>query len=1178
MAVTPINSEDRLVQATFADHLERVLGWDSVYAWNEETFGPDGTLGRADTREAVLVRELRAALERLNPGLPASAIDDAIRDLTVYDISRSTVQHNREFCRLIRSGVPVKYRDAQGSLKSARARVIDFDNAPGSNRFLAVRELKLTGVRTPNYNRRADLVCFVNGLPLVFIELKAVYKNIREGFDNNLSDYMDENVIAHAFHHNAFLIVSNGDHARYGSITSEWEHFTEWKRLDEADKGSLEAEVLLNGVLAHDRLLDIVENFILFDESKPGATRKVIARNHQVLGVNRAVASVARQEELKLEFPPERRLRHRVVELPLESRAPVANLPTLPMAAEPPPPPYVATRPVGIVERAHPDLGRLGVFWHTQGSGKSYSMAFFAEKVRRKLKGNFTFLLMTDRNDLDGQIYRTFVGCGIADDNTPRAASGDDLEKLLKESHRYVFSLIHKFNKDVDPKQPYSERDDIIVISDEAHRTQAGRLARNMRLALPNAAFIGFTGTPLFKQDEITRRIFGDYVSRYDFKRSEEDGATVKLVYENRGEKLGVARIDLNDRIAAKVEEAELDPDQAALLDKLLGQDYEVITADERLDKIAADFVEHCTTRWQSGKSMLVCIDKITCARMLQQIVRRWQAKAAVIRESADTRRAEADAAGDESDRAALAEEAAELAAQAAWLDETNVEIIISEAQNEVRDFAKWGFDIIPHRALMKRGFETADGERVDVETAFKSPQHPFRVAIVCAMWLTGFDVECLSTLYIDKPMKAHSLMQAIARANRVWPGKDFGLIVDYNGMLKSLREALAQYALGDDGADGEEIVAPIEERVQALLEAIDATEAHLRGLGFDPAPLIGSTGFARIKGLRDAVEAVYTSDETKRRFEVLARQVFVRFKALLMEPSAFPYAERHDNIEAIYKKLSERRDTADVTELLKELHRIVNEAIRTQAPGDDQAEGLTFDLSRIDMEELRDEFATKVRHKATALRDIREIVEEKLAQMLARNPSRMDYQQKYEEIVADYNREKDRVTIEETFRRLTELIEELDAEQRRAVEEGLSEDELALFDLLKKEDLGRAEREANQAGEPRSARFDQRALEGTRSLLGEGTDQSGGQGPHPQRGIRQPADAAVYARRERGGGGRGLYPRLAAGRPWRACDGGVAMHRSVRLFPTRRPTPTGQGSGSARRAVAARTGAERAA
>ena len=1059
MAITSINNEDRLVQATFSEHLEKVLGWESVYAWNRETFGPDGALGRANAKEAVLTRDLRAALERLNPELPASAIQDAVRKLTVYDVSRSMVQHNRDFSRMIRAGVPVQYQDAQGRLRSARARVIDFDNAPGSNRFIAVRELKLTGIRTPNYNRRADLVCFVNGLPLVFIELKAVHRNIREGFDNNLSDYMDENVIAHAFHHNAFLIVSNGDRARYGSITSEWEHFAEWKRLDEADKGSLEAQVLLNGMLAHDRLLDLVENFILFDDSKPGAARKVIARNHQVLGVNRAVASVERQEDLKLEFPTDQRLTHRVVELPLDSRAPVERSPELGMVAETASP-YIPPGPVDIVERAHPDLGRLGVFWHTQGSGKSYSMAFFAEKVRRKLEGNFTFLLMTDRNDLDGQIYKTFVGCDIADDRTPRAASGDDLEKRMKENHRYVFSLIHKFNKDVDPERPYSERDDIIVISDEAHRTQAGRLARNMRLALSNASFIGFTGTPLFREDELTKRIFGNYVSRYDFKRSEEDGATVKLIYDNRGEKLGVERLDLNERIAAKIDEAELDPDQEALLDKLLGKDYEVVTADERLERIASDFVDHCAARWQSGKSMLVCIDKITCARMLQLIVPKWQAKMVAVRAASEMKRAEAEAAADEAVRDALAEEARNLAAQADWLDETIVEIIISEAQNEVKDFAKWGFDIVPHRARMKQGFETEDGRRVDVETAFKDPSHRFRVAIVCAMWMTGFDVECLSTLYIDKPMKAHTLMQAIARANRVYPGKDFGLIVDYNGMLRSLREALAQYALGDEGTGSEEIVAPIEEGVQALIEAIEATEAHLRGLGFDPAVLIGSTGFERIKGLKDAVEAAYTSDEGKRRFEVLARQVFARFKALAMEPSSFAYAERHDNIEAIYKKLTERRDTADVTELLKELHRIVNQAIRTQSPGDDQAEGLTLDLSQIDMEKLRDEFAKKVQHKATAIQDIREIVEQKLAEMLARNPSRMDYQQKYEEIVAAYNREKDRVTMEETFQRLVELVDELDAEQKRAVEEGLSEDELALFDLLKKDNLGKADRE----------------------------------------------------------------------------------------------------------------------
>jgi type I restriction enzyme R subunit len=350
--------------------------------------------------------------------------------------------------------------------------------------------------------------------------------------------------------------------------------------------------------------------------------------------------------------------------------------------------------------------------------------------------------------------------------------------------------------------------------------------------------------------------------------------------------------------------------------------------------------------------------------------------------------------------------------------------------------------------------------KQVEVDTAFKTPAHPFRVAIICAMWLTGFDVECLSTLYIDKPMRAHTLMQAIARANRVYPDKDFGLIVDYNGMLKSLREALAQYALGDEGGGGEDVVAPIEERVKALLSAIEETEKHLRALGFEPDRLSGAKGFVRIQAIADAVEAVYTSDESKRRFEILARQVFIRFKALVMEPAAFTYAVRHDNLETIYKKLEERRDLADVTELLRELQKIVNEAIRAQQPWEEPIESKLFDLSTIDLEKLRNEFAKKVRRKATALVDIRQLVEKKLAQMLQRNPQRMDYYRKYSEIIADYNREKDRVTIEETFAKLIDLMKGMDADQRRAAEEGLNEDELAIFDLLKKDNLSKAELE----------------------------------------------------------------------------------------------------------------------
>ncbi len=1070
--ITGINNEDRLVQQTFADHLHECLKWDSVYAYNDETFGPTGTLGRASEREIILSRYLRAAIQKLNPELPPIAVDDVIQTLTTYDFSRSTLQHNLEFYRLLRDGVPVKWRNAAGEVCDKKAQIFDYRN-PGNNHFLAVRELKIQGLRTPHYNRRADLVCFVNGIPLVFIELKAVYRNIRAGFDNNLSDYAD--TIPHAFYHNAFLVVSNGDKARYGSITSQWKHFAEWKRQDEADKGDIDARVLLNGMLDKAHLLDLVENFILYDDSRAGGTRKVVARNHQVLGVNLAVASVVRQEALKKAYPE--RFKFRASVYKTEPPPPVmhmfmGNEEKHLRAAEK----NTDTRSapeliLPLVERSHPDLGRLGVFWHTQGSGKSYSMVFFAEKVRRTIPGNFTFLVMTDRDDLDDQIHRTFIGCGVADEKTPRAASGKDLKRLLQEDHRYIFSLIHKFNQPVSLAHPYSKRDDVIVLSDEAHRTQTGKVARNMRMALPCAGFIGFTGTPLFKNDHITRRIFGDYISRYDFQRSVEDRSTVRLVYENRGEKLGITYADLNKRILEKIEEAKLDPDKTAKLESLLGKDYEVVTADDRLDKLADDFVDHCSLRWQSGKSMLVCIDKLTCARMHQRILPRWVKKIEALQVDANQAAMAMAATADLDKKEALQKVWDNLRARVAWMKSTLIHIIISEAQNEVKDFKKWDFDIKPHRALIKQGFDAADGQRVRVEDAFKDPEHPFRIAIVCAMWLTGFDVECLSTLYIDKPMRAQNVMQAIARANRVYGDKDCGVIVDYNGVMKSIREALAQYALGDAGDEkggGEEggggkdpeVATPMEDLIKSLVDSLSLTEKFLLDRKFDVARLHGARGFDRIEALRDATDALYVNDETKRRFEIMAREVFSRFKTLISEPAVYAYAERHDNIEAVYKKLQENRDNADVTEILKELHKIVNAAISTQGSGRDQSAGLTVDLSKIDFAKLRDEFAKRAHHKCTVLADIRQVVEQRLAAMLAKNPQRMDYYAKYQEIIAAYNREKDRATVEQTFADLFDLSSKLDDEQKRAVREGLSEDELALFDLLQQEQLSKVARE----------------------------------------------------------------------------------------------------------------------
>ena len=866
------------------------------------------------------------------------------------------------------------------------------------------------------------------------------------------------------FYHNAFLVVSNGDEAKYGSLTSPWDHFYEWKRNDE-EQDELQARAMLDGMFAKEKLLDLIENFVLFDQSKAGQTRKVVARNHQVLGVNRAVASVVRQEELKEQIPKEKRLQHRVAMIEVADRAKEKAAQDNALAAEGKAK-YRKSVELPLIERAHPDLGRLGVFWHTQGSGKSYSMVFFAEKVRRVVPGNFTFLVMTDRDDLDDQIYKTFVGTGICNEKTPRASSAKALEKILGENHRFVFTLVQKFRRDKPPEEPYSERDDIIVISDEAHRTQAGKLARNMRIALPNAAFIGFTGTPLLGDaDYLTKRIFGSYVSTYNFKRAEEDGATVKLVYENRGEKLGLRRIDLNDAIAEKIEEADLDDDAMAKIEKLLGKSYEVITADERLDRIAEDFVQHCSARWETGKMLLVCIDKVTCARMYERIIPRWQAKSADVRAKAAAFDDQIQRVSDAIVKGALAEQRDKLLAQADWMDKTLIQIVISEQQGEVADFRKWDFDIKPHRAVIKEGFATADGKRIDVESAFKKEDHPFSVAIVCAMWLTGFDVESLSTLYIDKPMRAHTLMQAIARANRVAPGKDCGVIVDYNGMLGSLRKALADYAEADPGGDTGDPLEPIEDRIAALIDAIESAEAHVIDLGFDMSRFDDATGFDRIEAIKDAVEAVRVNEESKRSYEILAMEVIKRFRALNMEPTVYQFAERRDNIEAIYKKLLQKRTVADVTDVLKELHKIVNEAIGTAGPGDDHAEGLTLDLSAIDFEKLKEEFAKKGKRKRSTVQDIADLLEQRLAKLIERNPLRMDFYKKYQEIIADYNREKDRTTIEETFRRLMELNAELDDEQKAAVAEGLVDEEQYLFELLQRDDLSKADRERLKQG-----------------------------------------------------------------------------------------------------------------
>jgi type I restriction enzyme, R subunit len=987
--MNPALNEDTLVQQTTADYLHDQLLWDdNVFAYNNETYGPEGLLGRASDKDVVLTRYLGEALIKLNPDLPDAAYQDALRQVTDTPAIQTTLQTNHDKYDLLKNGVQAQFRNDKGELVRKRLKIIDFDN-PDNNHFLCVREL---WVRGDIYRRRADIIGFVNGLPLLFIECKTIHKDIRRAYEDNLADYKD--TIPHLFHHNAFIVLGNGNKAKIGSLSSKFEHFNDWKRLAEDEPGVVDMETLLKGVCNKRNFLDLFENFILFDESG-GSMVKIVARNHQYLGVNRAIEATRERKERQ---------------------------------------------------------GKLGVFWHTQGSGKSYSIAFFTRKIHRKMGSNFTFLICTDRDDLDGQIYKTFAGCGLVDnDKDPcRAGSGNHLQELLSQHKAYVFTLVQKFNKDVDPENPYSDRDDIIVITDEAHRTQYGRLSLNLRNALPNASRIGFTGTPLFTDDEITRRVFGDYVSTYDFQRAVEDEATVPLYYDARGDKLGIATNDLNERIAEKLEEYEAeDIDTAARLEKELKRDYHLITAEPRLEEIAKDFVTHYSTQWETGKAMLVCIDKVTCVRVHGLLLKHWDERIAELQT--------------ELDNCADEQELADRNRQLEWMRETRIAVVVSEEQGEVDKFRKWELDITSHRKLIKEGFDTADGKRIDVESAFKKEEHPFRVAIVCAMWLTGFDVPSLATLYLDKPLKAHTLMQAIARANRIHEGKNNGLIVDYCGILKNLRKALATFAghtgEGTIGGDGEpppetDPVRPEEELLADLEESIEAVKAYLEGHGFRLQDINDKTGFERNRAIIDAKEAVNQNDETRKRFEIMCREVFKKFKACLTIKGVNSYRHAYDAINIIYKSLKEDVEKADISDIIRELHKIIAETVETRSPRGVEEDKL-YDISKIDFDRLKQEFQQSPA-KNTTVQSLKEIIEKRLQMMLMQNPTRTDFQKHYEEIIADYNSEKDRVTIERTFEALLKMTEDLNEEQQRAVKEGLDEESLALFDLLLKPELSK--------------------------------------------------------------------------------------------------------------------------
>ena len=946
-------TEDHLVEQPAVQLMQHELGWDVVNAYDEWA-GGTSQLEREGKREVVLTGRLRPVLHRLNPDLPVEAIEGAVEELSRDRTALSLVEANREIYKQLKEGVKVGFPDQEhGGQRVEVVRVMDWER-PENNDFLLASQFWVAGEL---YLKRPDLVGFVNGLPLVLIELKQPGVNVREGYDKNLADYKE--TIPQLFHFNALLMVSNGVQSKVGSLTAEWEHFGDWKRVStESEVPGISLETLLQGTCRKAFLLDLVENFTRFSESK-GAVTKLVAMNHQYLGVNQAVAALILCKD-----------------------------------------------------------GRIGVFWHTQGSGKSYSMVFFAEKVFRKLKGNWTFVVITDRTELDTQIYRTFSTCGAASELC-QATSAGHLRKLLGEDHRYVFTLIHKFRTEPGALHPVlSERDDIIVLTDEAHRSQYDTLAMNMRTALPNAKFVAFTGTPLIAGEERTREVFGDYVSVYNFQQSVEDGATVPLFYENRTPELNIINPELNEEIYQTIEAAGLDEDQEEKLEKMLGQRYHLITREDRLDAVAKDIVHHFLNRGYQGKAMVVSIDKLTALKMYTKVRKEWEAEQARVLAAINAISAVDPA------RAALVERLRNL-------QETDMAVVVSPGQNEVAQMKAKGFDIQPHRERMVKE---------DLEEKFKKAADPLRLVFVCSMWLTGFDVPSCSTLYLDKPMRGHTLMQTVARANRVYGDKVNGLIVDYANVFEELEKALAIYGAGT--GSGEMPVKDKSELVAALHVALDQLAEFCRKQNVDLAAIPTATK----KLFIPAVNQLSRTDDVRDSFLGQANDVARLYKAVMPDPVIPLLAPRAQVIAELAKAVRATKDAVNITKVLDAIAGVLDGAIVAEPNMEPGAAAKTIDLSKIDFEALEKKFA-RTPNKNIEAQQLRALIERKLDNLIRLNASRYDYLDRFQKMIDAYN--SGALSIEQFFAQLVTFTQDLNEEEQRHLREQLSEEELAVFDIL---------------------------------------------------------------------------------------------------------------------------------
>jgi len=999
-------SEDDIEQA-MVQRLQHLYGYDALNCYTADPADMKDGSGRRDKREVILRDRLKAAAVHLNPDIPETAIDDAVEHLCDRRQAMASIVANREMDGLMRDGVRVEFKDADdqsgGRNRKERVKLIDFDQ-PGNNRFLAVTQLWIqsTGVAAKAGYRRPDILLYVNGLPLVFIELKNSNVSLRTAYDDNLTNYKAD--IPQLFLTNAFSVLSNGIETRIGSLSGEWEHFFHWLRPeDEKEKIRREqiraegtsTERFLQGLCVKEKLLDYVENFVVYHKG----SQKIIAQNHQFIGVNRGFEKFLRRDEFG---------------------------------------------------------GKLGVFWHTQGSGKSFSMIFYARKIIRKVAGNYSFVVVTDREDLDGQIYRNFLNTDtVKKSDAAQPKDSEQMRAFLGQNKKLVFTLIHKFRWPKGQRYPVlSERDDIIVIVDEAHRTQYQSLAENMRAGLPNAQYLAFTGTPLLGRERKTNEWFGDYVSEYNFSQSMDDGATVPLFYKKRVPKVLNQNEDLSDEFYEILEDENLDVVQQEKLESRFAKELEVIKRDERLETIAKDLVYHFPHRGYLGKGMVVSVDKFTAVKMYDKVQRLWKDEIKSLR--GEIKQTKNDV------------HKARMKKQLEWMRKVEMAVVVSAENGEEEKFDAQGLDIRPHRKRM----EHLDAHGHDLEYNFKDPEHPLQLVFLCAMWLTGFDAPTVSTLYLDKPQKDHTLMQTIARANRVSSHringveKKNGEIVDYYGVIGRLKQAIKDYGQGGEGLDD----APVRDKDELftlLYDAIEQGRAFCAEREVDiDAALAADDVFKQVGLFAGWADTLLAKDEWRKSFKVFENTITALFEASKPEILGDPLVRKvavFQYLRGVIDSIVEQQDIDSATQRINELldeSLIVDDQSFGKIEEDKggwtiQQKGQTWDLSRIDFDKLREEFK-QTKYKNIEIADLRAFLEKKLHDMLTQNRTRRDFAERLQEIIDNYNAGSN--TTDSDFAELVKFAESLKAEEDRHIREGLTEDELEIYDLLRKDKMTKAD------------------------------------------------------------------------------------------------------------------------